>query len=350
MLQRCYGCMNEMEAGQSFCPLCGFQAGTPAEEAVHMQPGSRLGKRYLIGRVLGSGGFGVTYLGWDTLLEQRVAIKEFFPGEFSTRMPGRTEVTVFEGDKEEQFQSGLFKFIEEARRLARFQSEAGIVRVFDSFEANNTAYIVTEYLEGETLAAYLEREGVIPEDQAVAMLLTVMESLKAVHKEGILHRDIAPDNIFLTDKGEVKLIDFGASRYATTTHSRSLTVIIKPGYSPEEQYRSRGDQGPYTDVYALAATLYKMMTGETPPDAMERRGLFENKNKDILKQPHKLNRKISRSREVAILNGLNVRIEDRTPDMETLIKELQSEKPAKLLYGKINLIADYPSNTLHFPA
>ena len=334
-MNRCLGCMREIEGEAQACPYCGYVPGTPAEEAVHIQPGSWLRQRYLIGRVLGYGGFGVTYIAWDALLERRVAIKEYFPGEFSTRMLGQTEITVFEGEKEEQFQGGLAKFIEEARHLAKFQSEPGIVQVYETFEANNTAYIVTEYLEGETLATYLAREGVIPEDQAVAMLMPVMESLKAVHKVGILHRDIAPDNIFLTTSGEVKLIDFGASRFATTTHSRSLTVIIKPGYSPEEQYRSRGDQGPYTDVYALAATLYKMMTGETPPDAMERRGMFENKNKDILKQPHKLNKKISRTREVAILNGLNVRIEDRTPDVQTLINELQADKPAKLLYGKI---------------
>ena len=171
--------------------------------------------------------------------------------------------------------------------------------------------------------------------------MPVMESLQAVHDAGLLHRDIAPDNIFLTKSGEVKLIDFGASRYATTSHSRSLTVIIKPGYSPEEQYRSRGDQGPYTDVYAIAATLYKMMTGKTPPDAMERRAKYENQNKDILEEPHKINKKISVNRENAILNAMNVRIEDRTPDIATFIKDLNADPPVKRIYGKIKKIDIY---------
>ena len=263
MIIRCLGCMQPFDAENKVCPHCGYAVGTPAEEAIHMTPGTVLSERYVVGRVLGYGGFGVTYIGWDERLQQRVAIKEYLPNEFSTRVPGHSQVTVFDGDRQEQFLDGLKKFVEEARHLAQFQNEPGIVRVFDSFTENDTAYIIMEYLEGQTLSAYLEEAGTIPEDQAVAMLTPLMESLQVVHEKGILHRDIAPDNIFVTNDGEVKLIDFGASRYATTSHSRSLTVIIKPGYSPEEQYRSRGDQGPHTDVYALASTMYKMITGVT---------------------------------------------------------------------------------------
>ena len=306
-----------------------------------MEPGTILHDRYIVGKVLGYGGFGVTYIGWDGRLEQKVAIKEYLPGEFSTRMPGHSQVKVFGGEKSEQYHDGLVKFIEEARRLAKFQNEPGIVKIFDSFEENDTAYIVMEYLDGETLTSYMDREGTVSEDQAVQMLLPILESLNTVHAEGILHRDIAPDNIFLTKDGEVKLIDFGASRYATASHSRSLTVIIKPGYSPEEQYRSRGDQGPYTDVYALAATMYKMVTGQTPPDAMERRAKYENQNKDILVPPHKLKKGISAIRENAILNAMNVRIEDRTPDVDTFISELTAKTPAKRKYGKIKKIDVY---------
>ena len=276
------------------------------EEQIHMEPGIILHNRYIIGRVLGYGGFGVTYLGWDGKLEMKVAIKEYLPSEFSTRMPGQTKVSVFRGEKKVQFDEGLGKFVDEARRLANFKNEDGIVRVYDSFEENDTAYIIMEYLDGETLTSYMEREGTIPEDKAVEMLMPIMKSLEVVHKEGILHRDIAPDNIFITKTGDTKLIDFGASRYATTSHSRSLTVIIKPGYSPEEQYRSNGDQGPHTDVYALGATLYKMLTGKTPPDAMERRAKFEGQNKDILVEPRKIKKEISQVRETAILNAMNV--------------------------------------------
>lgn len=323
------------------CPHCGYIVGTHAEEAIHIEPGTLLYDRYIVGKVLGYGGFGVTYLGWDGKLEQKVAIKEYLPGEFSTRMPGQSQVTVFNGEKNEQFHDGLKKFVEEAKHLAKFQNEQGIVKIFDSFEENDTAYIIMEFLDGETLTEYLKREKTIPEDVAVAMLMPVMESLQIVHDKGLLHRDIAPDNIFLTKSGEVKLIDFGASRYATTSHSRSLTVIIKPGYSPEEQYRSRGDQGPHTDVYAIASTLYKMITGKTPPDAMERRAKYENQNKDILEEPHKINKKISLNRENAILNAMNVRIEDRTPNVATFIKDLNADPPVKRIYGKIKKIDIY---------
>ena len=338
MGKRCLGCMEIYGDEFNICPHCGYVAGTSTEEPIHMSPGTILHDRYIIGKVLGFGGFGVTYIAWDGKLEQKVAIKEYLPSEFSTRMPGEATVTVFNGEKSQQFDAGLHKFIDEAKRLAKFQNEPGIVKIFDSFEDNRTAYIVMEYLDGETLGAYLKREGPIPEDQAVDMIRPIMESLITVHAEGLIHRDIAPDNIFLTKTGETKLIDFGASRYATTTHSRSLTVIVKPGYSPEEQYRSRSDQGPHTDVYAVAATLYKMITGKTPPDAMERRAKYENQNKDILVEPHKLTKNVSVNREIAILNGLNVRIEDRTPDITTLLEELYADPPAKRRYGKIRKI------------
>jgi len=154
--------MAEYDEKLGLCPHCGFEPGTPAESALHMRPGTILNGRYLIGRVIGYGGFGVTYLGWDNTLQQKVAIKEYLPSEFATRAAGQSQVTVFGGNKAEQFSGGMVKFVEEAKRLAQFQNEPGIVRVFDSFEANNTAYIVMEYLDGETLTAYLEREGTVP--------------------------------------------------------------------------------------------------------------------------------------------------------------------------------------------
>lgn len=341
MSKRCMGCMQLFNEEYEVCPHCGYVVGTKAEEAIHMDPGTLLNDRYIIGKVLGYGGFGVTYIGWDGKLEQKVAIKEYLPGEFSTRMPGQSTVTVFNGEKSEQFRDGMKKFIDEAKRLAKFKNEDGIVKIFDSFEENDTAYIIMEYLDGETLTSYLQREKTIPEDKAISMLMPVMRSLQTVHAEGLLHRDIAPDNIFLTKTGEVKLIDFGASRFATTSHSRSLTVIIKPGFSPEEQYRSRGDQGAYTDVYALAATMYKMITGTTPPDAIERRMQYETKQKDVLIEPHKLNKDISLNRENALLNALNVRIEDRTPDIKSFIHELNADPPVKRRYGKIKKIDLY---------
>ena len=328
MSMRCLSCMNLISEDAVFCPYCGYRVGTPAAEPVYMQPGTRLRDRYTVGKALGSGGFGVTYAGFDDVLDMPVAIKEYFPREFSTRIPGQSQVTVYEDGRRAAYEAGLQKFVDEAVRLARFQNEPGIVRIFDTFRENDTAYLVMEYLYGETLVSYLNRVGPLPEDQAVQMILPVIQSLRAVHQEGLLHRDIAPDNIFLTMDGQVKLIDFGAARY--TAGAASMTVIVKPGFSPEEQYRSLNDQGPYTDVYALAATLYRMITGVNPPDALERRAAIEKKKRDPLKAPHELQKNISQVRENAILNAMNVRIEDRTPDMVSFLQELMAEKPAKL--------------------
>ena len=325
--RRCMGCMELYSAEYELCPHCGYQIDEKVENALHMYPGTVLKEKYVVGKVLGYGGFGVTYLAWDTLLHIKVAIKEYLPSEFSTRSAGQTQITVFSGEKSKQFSDGLDKFIDEAKRLAVFRSEPGIVKIFDSFEENGTAYIVMEYLEGETLATFLEREKSVPAEEAIKMLMPIIESLNKVHDEGIIHRDIAPDNIFLTTRGDVKLIDFGASRYATTSRSRSLTVIIKPGYSAEEQYRSHSSQGPHTDVYSIGAVLYRMVTGQNPPDAMERRAEFEKNKNDILVPVSKIKKGVSKKIENSILNAMNVRIEDRTPDMISLAGELLSEEP-----------------------
>lgn len=323
-MHRCLGCMREYKDEYQVCPYCGYEVGTPPKEAYHMVPGTLLAGRYTVGQVLGFGGFGVTYIGYDNVLERKVAIKEYLPSEFSTRIPGQTEVTTYAGERTEQFNSGLTKFLDEAKTLAKLQSANGVVQIYNSFQENNTAYIVMEYLEGKTLKTYLEETEKIPVEEAKEILHPIITALKEVHALGIIHRDIAPDNIFLTNDGRVKLLDFGASRFATTSHSKSLSVIIKQGYAPVEQYRSRGDQGPWTDVYSLSATLYKMITGITPEDAMERI------EKEELKKPSKLGIDIPKNTENAIMNALNIKIEDRTHDIEAFEKELYHDENVKL--------------------
>ncbi|RGZ01872.1 protein kinase [Clostridium sp. AM58-1XD] len=325
MAKRCMGCMEEFEEEFRFCPNCGYEEGTPPKEAYHIRPGSMLKDRYLIGRVLGFGGFGITYIGYDTVLNHKVAIKEYLPSEFSTRMPEQQAITVYSGDREEQFIAGMEKFLDEARRLANFKSEPGIVHIYDCLEENYTAYIVMEYLEGESLREKLEREGKLGADEALDILMAVLKALEAVHAVGIIHRDIAPDNIYLTKEGVVKVLDFGAARYATSRHSKSLSVIIKPGYAPEEQYRSRGDQGPWTDVYAAAATFYKMVTGITPEDAMERAV------KDTVKEPSKLGVPIKKSVETAVMNAMNVKIEGRTKTAKAFEEELRAADVKRII-------------------
>ena len=323
MKRLCMGCMEAYDDTYEICPHCGYVHGTLAREVYHIAPGSELYNRYIVGRVLGFGGFGVTYIGFDTVLQKKVAIKEYLPGEFSTRAPQVQEVTVYSGEREDQFRAGLLKILDEARQLAKFADEPSIVHIYDCFECNNTAYIIMEYLDGESLKEWLEREKRMPVDEALSIVFSVLPALKRVHADGIIHRDIAPDNIYLLKTGEVKLLDFGAARYATTQHSKSLSVILKPGYAPEEQYRSRGDQGSWTDIYALAATFYKLITGETPEDAMER------SIKDAVKEPSKLGVTISKPVETALMNAMNIRIEDRTRTAEEFETELRAAEVEK---------------------
>ena len=305
-MTRCMGCMREYDDGLTVCPHCGYAQGTPAREAYHLPPETILNGRYLVGRVLGFGGFGITYIAWDLQLEKKVAIKEYMPSDFATRSPGETRVSVYSGKACDLFAAGMKGFLDESKRLAVFNHEEGIVHIFDSFLENDTAYIVMEYLEGKTLKELLkERGGKIPYQEAVQYLRPVLRSLDAVHQAGIIHRDIAPDNIFITYDGKVKLIDFGASRYFTLSQSRSLSVILKQGYAPPEQYNSHGKQGPWSDIYAVCATLYRAITGTVPEDAMERSA------NDTLVPPSQMGIQLPPNIENALMNGLNLKPENR---------------------------------------
>lgn len=323
-MHRCLGCMEEYQDEFHMCPLCGYEEGTPPKEPYHMLPGTILSGKYLVGKVLGFGGFGVTYIGYDTKLERKVAIKEYLPGEYSTRMPGTTEVLTHDEEKSKQFQKGLSKFVEEAKILAKMQDCNGVVKIYDSFMENSTAYIVMEYMEGMELAEYLKEKGRLSVEEAKEILHPVLIALKEIHAQGIMHRDIAPNNIYLLNDGRVKLYDFGASRYVSSSHSKSLSVIVKPGFAPAEQYSSRGEQGPWTDVYSLAATFYNMITGIVPEDALDRI------EKEELQKPSKLGVNIKKSEENALMNALNIKAEDRTRDIETLEKELYHDDKVKL--------------------
>lgn len=316
----CLGCMAEYDENYEVCPHCGYIVNTPAKEAYYLEPGTLLADKYIVGRVVGNGGFGVTYVGWDSVLEQKVAIKEYFPGEFSTRIAGEKQLSIFSGERHEQFVSGKDKFIEEAQRLAKFNKTKGVVHVYDYFEENSTAYIIMEFLDGESFKDKMKKYGPISVNEARDVIIDVLEALKEVHKEGIIHRDIAPDNIMRTKTGEIVLLDFGASRFATTKHSKSLSVILKPGYAPEEQYRSRGDQGSWTDMYAVAATFYKMVTGITPQPSIERSA------RDLVRKPSKLGVKIPKNLENAIMNAMNIRIESRTQNAEEFLTALNADK------------------------
>ncbi len=329
MKNRCLGCMAEKRSGEAVCPKCGYTDGTAPKEPLHIIPGTEIKNRYLIGTTLGFGGFGITYIAWDKTLKQKVAIKEYFPGDFATRMPGESRVTAFKGEMTQQYQAGLKRFMSEAQKLAKYGHVEGIVSIYDIFHENETAYIVMEYLEGQDVKSYLkDKGGKLTYDETMEIITTILKTLQIVHRDQLIHRDISPDNIFITKENKIKLLDFGAARYATTTHSKSLSVILKPGYAPEEQYRSKGIQGPWSDVYAVAATMYKMLTGMVPDEALERRV------NDQLVEPAKMGVQMPANAEIALMNALVVKAEQRTGTAEAFLRELTGEETAERIIVK----------------
>ena len=321
MKRLCMGCMELVEDQFDICPHCGYVRGTGVEEAYYLEPGTILQERYLLGRVLGYGGFGVTYIGYDTSLRRKVAVKEYLPSDFATRKLGTKGLTIYSGDAYEQFMAGLTSFLREARNLANFSEVSEIVDIYDCFQENDTGYIVMEYLNGETVKELLEKKKKLPYEEAEKIICHVLDGLSTVHKEGIIHRDIAPDNIFITKDGEIKLLDFGAARYAVSIYSRSLSVILKPGYAPEEQYRSHGNQGPWTDIYGVGATFYRMITGIRPPESLER--MVE----DDLKKPSELGVEIPPEKEAVLMKSLEIRLENRLQSAEEFRKALTPKVP-----------------------
>ena len=288
------------------------------EENLHcLRKGTRLIGRYTIERVLGQGGFGITYLGIDELHEKKVAIKEFFPQGIVTRnIEYEDAVTVtFVGEKD-NYNKGKEKFLKEARIMARFSKDEGIVKAQDFFEINNTAYIVMEYLEGITLKQYLRENERIEPEELLELFVPLIESLDEIHSQGLIHRDISPDNIMVLLGGKIKLMDFGAARDYTDFGEKSLSLILKPGYAPPEQYQTHGVQGPWTDIYALCATMYKCLTGENPPDAIER--VMD----DNLKEISEFGIPVSKQMEETIIKGMSISARNRYQNIEEFCEDL----------------------------
>jgi serine/threonine protein kinase len=306
----CVGCM-ENDSGLPECPTCGRPFDLPPRSPLQLKPRTLLHEQYLIGRALGDGGFGITYLSWDLGLESRLAIKEYMPNGVAGRSGGESRVIPYTEQTKQEFEWGLDRFLEEARTLKKFSNHPGIVAVDTVFKDNGTAYLVMEFLDGVTFEEFLARRGGrITFETAMRVVLPSMDALAAVHAEGILHRDISPDNIYLTRAGKVKLIDFGAARNALGQKSRNLSIILKEGYAPEEQYRASGIQGPWTDVYAMAATLYHAITGRIPQPALDRQA------QDKLQWPSQSQIEIEPRIEAALMKALSIKASDRFQSME----------------------------------
>ena len=317
--KRCYGCMR-LKDDQPVCPHCGYDERT--QNDIHQLPtGTVLKEQYLIGRVLGQGGFGITYLAWDLYLDTPVAVKEYFPKEVVMRECSvSTNVSICTTDGETRFRNNKERFLREAKMLARFSQTPEIVQVRNFFLANNTAYIVMEYVEGITLKQYVaDQGGKLSVEETMAILRPILRALAMVHKAGLIHRDISPDNIMLLPGGGAKLLDFGAVRDVANGSSASTEAILKRGFAPIEQYQKRGNLGPWTDVYAMSATIYYCVTGEVLLDSPDR--LLEYEDLDLSKKAPQLPEYQCRALE----HGLQLRTENRTASVEALYRELFPE-------------------------
>ncbi|MGB5834879.1 MAG: serine/threonine-protein kinase [Thiohalocapsa sp.] len=250
----CLGCMTDKGPAET-CPNCGFDPEYERSRLV-LPYWTLLNGKFLVGKVLGKpGGFGITYLAWDTVLHSATAIKEFLPSGAATRVPGNTALHPHSREDAAHLSEGLEEFLREARILVRL-SHPNIVRVREFFNENDTAYLVMDYCDGVSLDELLCRKGGrLSEVLALKLMLPLLAGLREVHKERFLHRDIKPSNIYLTRQGRPILLDFGAARFALGEKSSTLSVVLTPGYAPLEQYHPKGKQGPWTDVYACGATL-----------------------------------------------------------------------------------------------
>lgn len=317
---KCFKAKGDFEV----CPNCGYMESTKAEQAYQLEPGTVLKERYIIGICIGFGGFGITYKAYDTVLSVVVAIKEFYPAGLVSRAEGETKIGVFSGEKEGEFKKQLKRFLEEAKNMAIFSKEADIVNVFDYFEDNNTAYIIMEYIEGELLKSKLS-DGKLPVEMATDYIVAILEALEKVHVNGIIHRDVSPDNIFIVEDNAIKLFDFGAAKFQGTENERSEVAVVKAGYTPPEQYRSKNEQGPFMDVYAAGAVFYHMLTGEKPLEAPDR------SMEDELLYPSELGVNIDKNLEKIVMKALALNVEHRFQTAKEFKDAILSGKKVKVI-------------------
>ena len=321
-LNKCLGCMESFRGYP--CPRCGFDPKDVkgAEYALPLE--TILAGKYLVGRVLGQGGFGITYIGWDIALERKVAIKEYFPSGQVSRSPSTRELTWYTSERSQQAkQDGMQMFLKEARKMSKTDSIPGVVRVLDLFQENNTAYIIMEFVEGETLKARLQKTGPLPWAEAKEIFLPAIRTMERVHKAGLVHRDLSPDNLMLTPEGRVMILDLGAAKDLRVNSGLSSMQVAKSGFSPWEQYLQQGGSGPWTDVYSMAATMYYALTGKPLPNAIDRL------NQDTISWEEPALKALPAPALNALRKALEIRPESRTRDMETLERGLLAQAGGK---------------------
>ena len=317
-VRRCMKCMHPLAAGETVCPECGRAYGSVNAETFALKPGTILEGKYLVGEMLGQGGFGITYIGFDLLLEQKVAIKEYYP--MSTGMVSRdghsTVVWSSAMMGKTGTQKGFDSFLKEARKMAKLGGIPGVVGVKSVFIQNETAYIVMDFIEGETLLKKLQKNGPMDFDSCVKLMTPIMQALSEVHEHGIIHRDISPDNIMVRPDGKLILLDLGAAKdldiQGNDGSVQSSQMVAKHGFSPIEQYSKSGKVGPWTDIYAMAATIYYCCTGILPPPATDR-----TIDDTLACQPL-----LTQTQFGILADCMRMRPQDRPQSMDTLLQML----------------------------
>lgn len=312
----CIGCMHTMDKEEE-CPYCNLNIKEYKQLPHCLLPGTKLAKRYILGKVLGEGSSGITYLAWDFVLEIPVAIKEFYPLDIVKRDLIRgTDPKVYIQGKEE-YKEKLDNFIRGAVYLSRFNGEEGIAAVRDFFSANQTAYLVMEYVDGESVREVVQKKGKMNGKKVLTLMKPVLKSLAKVHQMGLLYLDMSPDNLVLNKTGKLVMVDFGTARRYDISGKESVSPLFKKGFSPEEQYRSNGHQGKWSDIYAVCATMYYMMTGKEPIDVVER---IAGKTLTSLEEMPDI--ELSSKKKATIMKGLSIRAENRYQNMEQLMEAL----------------------------
>ncbi|MCD8347680.1 MAG: protein kinase [Lachnospiraceae bacterium] len=316
----CMNCMQEKPSKGGVCPHCHYDSGGYEVKPHHLAPlDTILNGRYLLGRVLGEGGFGITYVALDLQTGQRIAIKELFIAGLLKRENTRTVLVENDMNSMAFYRECKDKFIQEANLMRRLKDKKGVVDIYSFFEENATAYIVMEYLDGDDLLVYLNhRGGRIPFGEAFLLLRPIMKSLIEMHKAGVFHRDIAPDNIRYLSDGSMKIMDLGGAKYNYNPNWKNSTIVmVKHGYAPPEQYTSGYKIGPWMDVYAMSATFYRCVTGKVLKQSTSRKG-----DEDIEK-PTDLVPDFPAEAERVLLKGLALNTEDRYVDMSGLYRDLR---------------------------
>ena len=315
------------------CPHCGYQLKNQAVHGYALQPGTILRGKYLIGSMLGQGGFGITYIGWDLALNRKVAIKEYFPSAYVSRDAcAGTALQWYPSQQAQEARSmGKDLFLKEARKMNRVDSIPQVVHVQELFEDNQTAYIVMNYIPGENLEKRMKRTGPLPWKQVQSLLLPVAEIMQKVHDAGLVHRDLSPDNLMIQPDGSIRILDLGAAKDLNLRSGASSMQVAKGGFSPMEQYIQKGSSGPWTDVYSLAATMYYCLTGLVPPSAIDRL------SKDTLRWDLPQLRSLPISLIRTLQKAMAIQAKDRTQSMTAFAEELRNASGSgisrKLLIG-----------------